>query len=46
MKELIEFYSEHEMKLLGHCQGLVKLKFNSNILNHSERESGVYTYGP
>ncbi|CAF1090231.1 unnamed protein product [Adineta ricciae] len=28
---LIKFYTEHEMKLTGHCQGFVKLKFNPNL---------------
>jgi hypothetical protein len=45
MKELIDFFSEKEMKLLGHCQGFIKLKFNSNILNSSTSQGGVYTYG-
>lgn len=46
MKKLIEYYYEHEMKLSGHCQGFVKLKFNENIFNHSDLEAGVNTYGP
>lgn len=46
MKELVEFYCEHEMQLAGHCQGIIKLKFNPNILSHSDREPEVYTYGP
>jgi hypothetical protein len=33
------------MKLLGHCEGVVKLKFNPNILNYSNSEGGIYTYG-
>ena len=33
------------MKLLGHCQGIVKLKFNPNVLNYSSSEGGIYTYG-
>jgi hypothetical protein len=33
------------MKLLGHCQGFIKLKFNSNILNYIKSEGGICSYG-
>jgi hypothetical protein len=35
----------NEMKLIGHCQGFVKLKFNSNILNYIKIQGGIYSYG-
>lgn len=41
IKDLIDFFSEKEMKLIGHCEGFVKLKFNSDILN-STNENHSY----
>ncbi|CAF1057528.1 unnamed protein product [Adineta ricciae] len=34
IKDLIKFYTEHEMKLTGHCQGFVKLKFNPDLFKY------------
>jgi hypothetical protein len=34
------------MKLIGHCQGFVRLKFNSNILDYVNPRGGIRSYGP
>jgi hypothetical protein len=45
IKQLVDFYSENEMKLMGHCQGFTKLKFNSNIFDYLKTQEGVLSYG-
>ncbi|UJR37892.1 hypothetical protein I4U23_030581 [Adineta vaga] len=34
INDLIEFYTENHMKLTGHCNGFIKLKFNPNLFKH------------